>query len=152
VQDGASLVDLGKAIKDLDRKAATAVRKRVRSGISAAGADVAAAVKADSAWSHRIPGTVRVVTSFSAKSAGVTITAGGVKAPHARPLDSGNRSGGTINRHPVFARKTKTSDTWTWVNQPTRPFFQAAVTAQTPAINRRMQAVLDDVASDLGFH
>lgn len=174
VADGATIGDLASIVRGLDKDMATVVRKRVRTGISDAGADLAASVKSEAAWSSRIPGTVRLVTSFGARSAGSTVTAGGKRAPHARPLEMGNKntppeghhaitrrvqrevkrgnlSLGRGLRHPVFGKPGESRDEWTWADMGTRPFFFAAVKARTPDIDARMQRVVDEVARDLGF-
>lgn len=175
VQDGATITDLAAIVRGLDKEMATAVRKRVRNGISDAGQELSAAVREQAAtWSSRIPSTVKVQTSFGARSAGATITAGGKRAPHARPLEFGNKNTppeghhsinhrvrrevkkgnltlGRALRHPVFGRPGQTSDEWTWADMPTRPFFFAAVKARTPDIDARMLKVVDEVARDLGF-
>ena len=164
-QDGPTLSDLGPLIKALDKKAQTAVRKRLRAGIAKAGEDVTNAVKAEAAWSSRIPGSVRLATSFGARTAGVKITAGGKKAPHARALEFGNRNvpqpkrlslkhqapPGRLLRHPVFPSGSVLREDWVWVDMETRPFFFKATDAKTALVNARMQKVLGEIASDLGF-
>ena len=146
------LADLGAHIKTLDKKMAAAVRKHIRTGITDAAQPLADAVRAQASWSSRIPGAVSVKTSFGPRSAGASVVVNNKKAPEARPLEMGSqRSSSGFLRHPVFARASETKDQWTWVNQPVRPFFFAAVDAKTPVITARMNKVLDDVARDLGF-
>ncbi len=149
VDIGGQLSDLGKAIKELDKKQQTAVRKRLRQGIAKAGDDLVSAVRNEASWSKRIPSATSLRTSFGARSAGATVVVNATKAPHARPLEGGNRGG--MLRHPVFARGDETREQWTWVNQPTHPFFFRAEQSASPLIYARMQKVLDDVADDLGF-
>ena len=165
VKDGPTLSELGPLIKALDKKAQTAVRKRLRQGITAAGAEVTAAVKAEAAWSTRIPGAVQLSTSFGARSAGVKITVNRNKAPHAKPLEFGNRNlpqpkrlslkhhapPGRILRHPVMPSASVPREEWVWVDMPTRPFFYKAADAKTALVDARMQKILSDVARDLGF-
>lgn len=162
---GGQLADLGKHIKTLDRAMATSVRKQIRTGITRAGADLISAVRAEASWSSRIPGAVSLKTSFGARSAGVTVVVNAKRAPHARPLEFGNKNvpqvshlslrhrapAGRALRHPVFPDPTKTRDEWIWVDQEIHPFFFAGVAAATPLVEARMRKVLDDVAADLGF-
>ena len=146
------LADIGAHIKTLDKKMATSVRKQIRTGVAAAAEPLAAAVRAEASWSSRIPGATTIKTSFGPRSAGAVVEVNKKKAPHARPLEMGSQrsSSGTL-RHPVFADSSKSKDEWTWVSQPQRPFFFAAVDAQTPLITARMNKVLDDVAEEIGF-
>jgi hypothetical protein len=68
-------------------------------------------------------------------------------APEARPLEHGG-SGGEF-RHPVFGGGNKTRDQWTWVEQPARPFFYAAL-ERSVEIEIAMRAVMARVAAKLG--
>ena len=159
------LADLGKQIKELDKRQATAVRKRLRDGIKRAGADLVTAVQAEASWSSRIPAATRLKVSFGARSAGVTVSVDAKKAPHARPLEMGNKNVPDMPnmarrprlardralRHPIFPDPSKTRDEWVWIDQPTRPFFFKAETAISPLMYARMKKVLDEVADDLGF-
>lgn len=161
--DGA-LRDLGAAIKEMDRKQATAVRKRLREGIGRAGSDLVSAVQREASWSSRIPSATRLRTSFGSRSAGVTVVVDAKKAPHARPLEMGNRNvpdmphmahnargGSRALRHPIFPDPSKTREEWVWTSMPARPFFFRAEESASALIHARMTKVLDDVAADLGF-
>src|SRR5687768_8572178 len=96
-----------------------ATRKAVRPRLRAAGTIVVDRAKLKASWSSRIPGTIRLQTSFRANREGVTVIAGNKSTPHARPFEG--FSGYARFRHPVFAdRQNKTSKGWTWVTQATR--------------------------------
>lgn len=85
----------------------------------AAGQVVKTAIQSNAGFSSRIPGAVRMTTSFGSKTGGVRIWVDAKKAPHARPLENLGRSGSF--RHPVFG------DMDVWVSQPAHPFFFPAV-------------------------
>jgi len=125
------------------------LRVELRRGIKESGEDVAAAVRAASSWSSRIPDAVRVKASFSGRSTGVSVEVDGKGAPEAKPLNNRGRPGQF--RHPVHASPDRTRDQWTWVDQPARPFFDVAYAARTPAIEARIARVADDVARKAGF-
>ena len=171
LSDGTSLADLGKHLKTLDKKFAASLRKRMRDGIKDAGGEMVQAVKRQASWSRRIPAATTLKTSFATRSAGVTITVNARKAPHARPLEFGNknifpgrtsrrqklakefgaRSIGRGLRHPVFPDPAKDRSQWNWADMDTRPFFFAAEAASSQAMADRMRQVLDEVARDAGF-
>jgi hypothetical protein len=147
------------------------LRVELRRGIKEAAQGVADAAKAKASWSRRIPAAVKVKPSFSAKSTGVSVEVDGKKAPHARPIDHAGKPG--TFQHPVFGKdgaEVHASDsvgtarrrrrrvatfakgaTDTWVAQPARPFFAAAVDAKTPDIEKRINQVADEVARKAGF-
>jgi hypothetical protein len=165
VSDRGRLADLGKTIKELDKVHATAVRKELRRGVAEAGQGMVSAVKSAASWSSRIPGATSMQTSFGSRSAGVRVRVSATRAPHARPLEFGNKNvpqpqhlstrhsapPGRLLRHPVLPSRDQTRDQWVWVDMPTRPFFLAAIGARTPLIEARMRKVLDDVAEANGF-
>jgi hypothetical protein len=104
-------------------------------------------VRRNASWSGRIPGAVRAQPFFTAKRAGVRIIVDAKAAPEARPLEHGG-NGGEF-RHPVFGGGNKTRDQWTWVEQPARPFFYAAL-ERSVEIEIAMRAVMARVAAKLG--
>lgn len=134
-----------------DMRALTAAtRKAVRPRLRAAGKLVVDAARSKASWSTRIPGTVRMSTSFRENREGVTITAGGKAAPHARPYEG--FSGYASFRHPVFAdRARKTSKGWTWVTQVTRPFLFPAARQTEEQTTAMVLSALDDAAHEIGF-
>lgn len=67
-----------------------------------------------SAWSTRIPGAVRLTTSFGSKTGGVRIFVDAGRAPHARPIENEGAEG--TFRHPLWG-------TDVWVEQEARPTF-----------------------------
>jgi hypothetical protein len=151
VEFGGKLADLGVAMNDLDAKQQSAVKRHIRKTVREFGQELTTQIKSNASWSSRIPATVRVNVTFTTKSAGASVIAGGKSAPHARPLERGNKSSGGGLRHPVFARKDKGRDEWTWVDMPTRPFFFKAVQQKDMLFTARVNRLLDDIANELGF-
>jgi hypothetical protein len=137
--DSHDLADLYRAAK----AAPGVVQVELRRGVKKAAQPVADSVKSAASWSSRIPGSIKTKASFAAKGASVTIVADAGIAPEAAPLNHGGK-GGTF-RHRVFGGDT-------WVSQPARPFFQTGAKAGTPAAERAMLDVMDQIARKLGFH
>jgi len=81
------------ALRDTDKKFAAASRKRVRATLTEAGAGMVSAIRERASWSSRIPGAVRLQTTFSVRNSKVKVVVDHNKAPHARPLELGNRNG-----------------------------------------------------------
>jgi hypothetical protein len=88
-------------------------------------------------WSSRIPGAVKQRVGFGPRSSGVLIYVDADQAPHARPLEFGNRAG--FNRHPVWGGR------YAWVDQPIRPSFMPAVRSSEPMVVREISEVIRDV-------
>jgi hypothetical protein len=119
-------------------------RKAVRPALRKAGQQVANEAAANASWSSRIPGTLKVTTSFRQNREGVTVSAGGANAPHARPYEGITQRGDTF-RHPVYGRDIP------WSTQPTRPFLRPAAEAAGPSSAAMMRGAMDDVGQSLGF-
>lgn len=131
--DASALELLVERFRDVPRELRPAIRRAVQS----AAADFVSDVKADASWSSRIPGAVRVKTSFAKAGAGVRVYVDSKRAPHARPYeglsDGGNR--GSF-RHPVYGNRD------VWVSQATRPFFR-------PNIDPHRAKLLDAIETAL---
>jgi hypothetical protein len=134
------MVEIARDMRRLEPETRKAVRPRLRR----AGQAIAGEAQRNASWSSRIPGTVRVVTSFRANREGVTVRAGGNAAPHARPYE-GITARGDSFRHPVYGND------W-WVASPTRPFLLPAVQAKQAEADTEVRATLDDAATKLGFN
>jgi len=119
------------------------IQVELRRGIKKAAQPVAESVKSAAGWSSRIPGAIKVKAGFAAKGASVSIVADPRAAPEAAPLEHGG-AGGTF-KHPVYG-------TSTWVSQPARPFFASGARAGSAGADAAMLAVMDTIASKLGFH
>jgi hypothetical protein len=127
-----------------------ATRKAVRPQLRAAGAMIVNDAKSRANWSTRIPGTIRMTTSFRNEREGVTIIAGNASAPHSRPYE--DISGRGKFRHPVFADATnKTRGGWRWVTQASRPFLLPAAQANEGAATAAVRSALDEAAASIGF-
>lgn len=133
-------VQISRDMRNLPKETQKAIRPKLR----AAGNKVAAQARQNASWSSRIPGTVKVQVSFRKNREGVTVRAGGPKAPHARPYE-GLSAGRGVFRHPVWGQD------W-WVSAPTRPFLIPAAQANKGAIDAEVQSALDVAAAALGFH
>lgn len=119
-------------------------RKAVRPALRKAGEQVAREAAVNASWSSRIPATLKVVTSFRQNREGVTVVAGGPKAPHARPYEGIATRGATF-RHPVHGNYD------VWVAEPTRPFLRPAAEAAGPSAEALVREAMDDVGQSLGF-
>ena len=166
-------------LRGTDRKFATAVRKEIRTALSAAGSDLVSRVRDAASWSTRIPGATSVKTSFSATRGRAEIAVDAKRAPHARALELGNKntfdeaevtkrtsagqsrrkalksmksSGvgvGRALRHPVFDSQKPPIRVG---EQPVHPFFFPAAAAAAPRVQRRMEDALDKIARAAGFN
>lgn len=125
------------------RKLPPEARKAARPKLRQAGQIIQRKAQQNAAWSSRIPATVKVVTSFRANREGVTVRAGGPKAPHARPYE-GLSSRGSTFRHPVYGND------W-WVTQAARPFLIPAAESSVGEVDAKARAVLDEAAAAIGF-
>lgn len=119
------------------------ITRELRRELKVAAAPIAAQVKAGASWSKRIPRAVSVGTSFSARRTGVFIRVSAKKAPHARPLENGGKTG--TFRHPVFGNRER------WVSQPARPFLFATVQARMPTVEQAAVQAVDKAARAAGF-
>lgn len=126
------------------RKLPEETRKTVRPKLRAGGEIVAADARRRADWSSRIPGSVRVRTSFQESQEKVQVIAGGSGAPHARPYEGVASSGSTF-RHPVYG------DREVWVSQEKRPFLFPAAEAKGDEVTGLVRAALDDAAASIGF-
>lgn len=118
-------------------------RKAVRPKLRKGGQIVQRDAQSNASWSSRIPGTIKVVTSFRTNREGVMVRAGGPAAPHARPYEGLSARGNTF-RHPVHGRD------W-WVAQATRPFLIVAAEAKAGEVTDLVRSALDDAGAGLGF-
>lgn len=108
------------------------------------GNEVKAEAQRNAAWSKRIPAATRVSVGFSKRNPGVSIVVNKNKAPNARPLEHGGRSG--TFRHPVFGHKERR-----WETQPARPFLAPAAEAKADDAAARVADAFDIAARRAGF-
>jgi hypothetical protein len=137
------------AVRALGR-ATPELKERLRPAMRNAGESIRRDMQQRASYSTRIPGAIRMTTSFSARSGGVKFRVDSKRAPHARVLERGNLGGRhSTFRHPVFARSSNRSD-WVWATQQTRPFFFPALKAggrdMRKQITGAVQASLREVA------
>lgn len=118
-------------------------RRAVRPALRKAGQVVATEAMVNASWSSRIPGTIRVVTSFRLNREGISVKAGGSSAPHARPYEHLGEPGAF--RHPVYGNRE------VWVSQMARPFLFKAARSTEGTVTAMVLETMDDVAQSLGF-
>jgi hypothetical protein len=114
------------------------LQREMAKRVKAAASSFVRALQGNYSWSSRIPGAVRTRVGFGPRSSGVLVFVDAGAAPHARPLEFGNRGGG-INRHPVFGNREA------WTNQPTRPTFMRTIAANEPQVVGQVEAAIRDV-------
>lgn len=125
-------------------------RRFVRPRLRAAGRMVVEGAVSRASWSRRIPGTIRMSTSFRVDREGVTVTAGNKSTPHARPFEDVRQRG--FFRHPVHAdSRNRTRKGWSWVSQPARPFLFPSALANEAAATETIRAALDEAGRSIGF-
>lgn len=86
------LSNVSAQLKDVDRKFAAGIRKNIREAVRLSGSDVLDQVRRNAGWSSRIPAATDLQVRFNPKGASVRIQVDKRKAPHARPLELGNRT------------------------------------------------------------
>lgn len=126
-----------RAFADQLRDAPPQIRRGLTKEIKTAAGGFVRTLRGNYGWSSRIPGAVRTRVGFGPRSAGVLVHVDAGLAPHARPLEFGNRGG--FNRHPVFGNRDA------WVDQPTRPTFMRTVRAAEPQVVSAVQSAINDV-------
>jgi hypothetical protein len=136
---GDPLVVIARDMRALPEEA----RKAVRPALRKAGMVVAREAMVNASWSSRIPGTIRVVTSFRVNREGITVRAGGSAAPHARPYEHLGEPGAF--RHPVYGNRE------VWVSQTARPFLFKAARSTEGTVTEMVLETMDEVAQSLGF-
>lgn len=130
-------------IREFDKFPAN-LRKEMRPMLKALGDRALARARAKSAWSTRIPGSLRISVSFTKRSAGVTLTSNRNKAPHGRAYANQGRHG--------FFRVPTGTPREPWVRIQARPwFFGAADVELTKDVDRKIGEVVDSVARAHGF-
>ena len=173
-----SLDFINQQLKDVDKKFAAGVKRRIRAAVAESGTELVAEMKSEASWSSRIPGATSLAPTFGAKTASIRIRTDRKKAPHARGLEFGNAdsfnekvvqsktndygAAGT-NRRAVMKAMKKSGvgvgralrhpvfGRGGYANMPTRPFFFAAVNARTPGIDKKFETAIKQIAADAGF-
>lgn len=134
--DGTEIKAFADQLRHVPREMRPALRREIRK----VGDVLVRDIQGNASWSSRIPGATKLKVGFGARSAGVTVQVDAAQAPHARPLEFGNR--GAFNRHPVYGGPA-------WVDQPTRPFFMRAVRAAEPKVVGGVQSAIERVFAQL---
>jgi hypothetical protein len=120
------------------RTAAGRLPDALRRGVRAAAEPVAAGIRAEAAWSTRIPGAVSVRVEGNA----AVVSIDSRIAPEAGPLNNRGQAG--TFTHPVYGND------WT-VEQQARPFLvEGALRGQAEA-DRRVAAMLTQWERNAGF-
>lgn len=137
--DTRALSQLARDMKDADRELRRSLQRRMRAALEPA----KQAVRAETAWSSRIPAAVTGRVSYAVKGATARVVVDAKKAPEARPLNNAGKSG--TFRHPVYGNRD------VWVAQAARPFIPAALERSAPAVAREIAKIYDDIARKAGF-
>lgn len=139
--DARELKFFAKALGELEggKRQVAALRKNLK-----AAADPAAAqVRANAAWSSRIPAAVAVRVAFTAKKgAGISVYVKRKVAPHARPYENSGKGGSF--QHYVFGPPVITT-------QAARPFFFSELEGHMPAVEQAALDAIDEAARAAGF-
>lgn len=175
-----ALTDMSKVLRTTDRKFASAVRANLRRGIKQAGDGVLSTVKSNASWSSRIPAATTLSIRYSIYAASVKVQVDHKRAPHARPLELGNKNQylasavptATVNgrKRAISARAYKVAraagafsrtlrhpvfhkvgSPGGYTQQPTRPFFFPAIQSSGRDIDLKMERVVVQAARDAGF-
>lgn len=118
-------------------------RKALRPKLRSAGQVIAQDAKGRSSWSSRIPGSIKVTTSFRENRENVKVTAGSNAAPHARAYE--DVTGPDDFPHPVYGHRDR------FVTAAARPFLLPAAEAHEGEATDLVLAALSDAASAIGF-
>ena len=127
-------------LKSCSKKYASALRKEIRAAVQEAGADILAKAKAEASWSSRIPDATYIRPNFTSRSAGVRLVVNRRKAPHARPLEFGNKDG-----DPDILTNG------TGGKMATHPFFFKSVDALDAQTKQKFLDAIDKACRDAGF-
>lgn len=137
---GVDLAGINLELKSCSKKYASAVRKQIRAAVTEAGADIVAQVRREASWSTRIPAATTIRPNFTARSAGIRIVTNRRKAPHARPLEFGNKDG-----------NPDVLENGTGGKMPTRPFFFKAIEKTDKATEQKFLDAIDKACREAGF-
>lgn len=107
--------------------------------------------KSNASWSSRIPGQIKPQVTTTRMALRVP----GRRVPHAYPFEG--LAKGELGRtrpsfrHPVFGRRSRPRQTWTWVQQSTRPFLVPAFDKNRQAAADEASKAIDAAARRVGF-
>lgn len=116
----------------------TALRRPLREAVQG----VLAEGQENASWSSRIPGAMRIRTSFSGRRPGVFVQVDRSKAPHGRPFE------GIVSwtfRHPVFGNRE------VWVTRRSRPYLVPALESNEGEAYTLIRSSVDEVLQKLGL-
>lgn len=152
VEGGQQLARMSAELKAAGNKTLQkSMRKRLRETVK----PIAEEIRRDAArQSKTVAKSITTQFSYSGKRAGATIAAKRSKMPAGKEglpglLEFGNRRGSRVLRHPVFADTAEPRTSWTWAEQPIRPYFFANARRNNTSVTDAMVKVLDDVEKEL---
>lgn len=125
----------------------TELRRQIRPALNRAVAPIQRDAQRRASWSRRIPGAIKVKTSFAQRSPGLRLFVDVAKAPHARPYEDASQRNKRL-RHPVFLREGRRE---VWVEQDRRPFFFPAVQAGRAGVVQEVAGAVAATARSAGF-
>jgi hypothetical protein len=119
------------------------IRQQLRPKLRAIGTTALASVRAQAAWSTRIPSATRLKIGLSKRNPGIAIEVNRQKAPHARPYEHDGREG--TFRAPFFGDRDR------WYSHPARPFLLPGARPHFERVDREIKQVVDEAARKAGF-
>jgi hypothetical protein len=119
------------------------IRQELRPKLRAIGTGALASVRAQAAWSTRIPSATRLKIGLSKRNPGLAIEVSRTRAPHARPYENNDQDG--TFRAPFFGDRDR------WYAHPARPFLVRGARPHFERVDREIKQVVDEAARKAGF-
>ena len=134
--DVSGFTKFNRALRTADKDMQKLLTKQIKSQVTGA---VVPAARANASFSTKIPGTIKVSSTIK----GVSVKAGGPKAPAAAAFEHGGQPG--VFRHPTFG------DREVWSNQTAHPFLTPAIKSNESALVDSVTKAFDAWAEEAGF-
>lgn len=119
------------------------IRQELRPKLKAIGSAALASVRAQAAWSTRIPSATRLKIGLSKRNPGIAIEVNRQRAPHGRPYENNDRDG--FFRAPFFGDRSR------WYDHPARPFLVRGARPHFEKVDADIKDVVDEAARKAGF-
>ncbi len=168
---------IAREIKETNKRTAAGVRRAIRQTVAITAKATEDAIKAAAAAEglKQAEAGTSLTVSFNLKGSGAVVRTSLKRARYARALELGSQgSGGTYDRHPVFARDVSgplpqgqsryvptfgplpkgrghANQARVWVNQPTRPFFFHTAEDMEPVSEATLNGAVDVALIEAGW-
>jgi len=119
------------------------LRSKLRRELRGIGQRALFSVRAQAAWSTRIPRATRLKIGISKTNPGLAIEVDRFRAPHARPYENNDRDG--YFRAPLFGDRSR------WFSHPARPFLVRGARPWFETTDREVIQAVGDAAREAGF-